>query len=190
MSPKGILDRHHTVGGGEEERLYGRMMSRMLGLFGHRPWVADVVHSAFETFLRKRDTWRGEGSIEAFADAIALNAARDCMRRQRLTAIWDALTSGQDDWPALAPSPEAETADRDRVRRLQAVLEKIGPKLRIPYLLRNVEGMAIEDIARIEGASVQAVRKRITRARAKVHARALKDPVLKEWLAGIEGRSR
>ncbi len=71
--------------------VYERMRTRMLRMFGREPWVEDVAHAAFETFLEKRHTLRDEGSVDAFALRIALNAARDVMRRQRRTTILDDL---------------------------------------------------------------------------------------------------
>lgn len=184
-------DRHVSVVDAKDPEpdhaaIYGRMKARMLGMFGQSPWIQDVIHSAFETFLNKAHTYRGEGSLGAFADAIALNAARDAMRRQRRSSLLLSVFTERPTWPPLTPTPEAETADRDRIRRLQSILESMSPKYRLPYLLHNVENMPISDIARVEGVSEDAIRKRLTRARTEIHRRARKDPVLAEWLEAEE----
>jgi RNA polymerase sigma-70 factor (ECF subfamily) len=167
--------------------IYERMKARMLGMFGQRPWVQDVIQTAFESFLRKEHTFRGEGRIEAFADAIVLNAARDHMRRQKRSSFFLSLFAEHDEWPPLTRTPEAETADRDRIRRLQTILESLGPRYRLPYLLYYVENMPLAEIARVEGVSEEGIRKRITRARARIHSLARKDPVLAEWLETFRG---
>jgi RNA polymerase sigma factor (sigma-70 family) len=154
----------------------------MLRLFGRQPWVKDVLHNAYETFLDKRHTFRGEGTIEAFADSIALNKARDQMRRQQRTAIVHDLLRQSPQWSQIVPTPDVETDLRERMRRLTAIIEGIGPTYRIPYLLYNVENRTVPEIARIEQTTEAAIRKRLTRAREKIYAEARLDPVLAEWL--------
>ncbi len=173
-----------TSAGGRPDHsgIYERMRTRMLRMFGQQPWVQDVVNTAFETFIAKQGMFRGEGTIEAFALSIAMNAARDVMRRQRREAIIELLFYQGRIWPTLDPSPESRTDDRDRVRRLVSILERIKPGLRIPYLLYHVDGMPVAEIAGVEGLSEAAVRKRITRAREAIHRKARQDPVLREWL--------
>lgn len=166
----------------DDSAIYERIRTRMLGMFGQKPWVQDVIQTAFESYLRKKHTFRGEGSIEAFSDSIALNAARDCMRRQKRKHLVLSLFAEHGQWAPLTPTPESETEDRDRIRRLQSILESLGPKYRIPYLLYYVENVKIAEIAEIEGVSEEAIRKRITRARARIRSLARDDPVLAEWL--------
>jgi RNA polymerase sigma factor (sigma-70 family) len=156
------------------------MRTRLLRLFGHEDWIEDALQSAFETFLRKRHQYRGEGSIEAFAQAIALNTARDWMRRQSRSILLHELVADRGAWPPIDPSEQAEHTDR--IRRLGLVLARIGPRYRMPYLLYHVENMPVAEIARIEGATEAAIRKRLSRAREQIHARAMHDPVLAEWL--------
>ena len=174
----------------EREEIYARMMSRMQGLFGRQPWIEDVVHTAFESYLAKSGTFRGEGSVESFADSIVLNAARDVMRRQRRTVMLREIFQVRGDWPAIAPAPDVVAEDRDRLRRLNAILERMGPTTRMPYLLHHVEGASVAEIAGIEGATEDAIRKRITRAGRELRERAGKDPVLAEWLGRNEGKGK
>lgn len=167
------------------DAVYERMRRRMLRLFGHQVWLDDALQSAFEVFLRKRHTYRGEGSIEAFGEAIALNVARDWMRKQRRTILVHEIVAERGAWPSLTPGPAEEAEHRDRIRRLKLVLARLRPGLRMAYLLYHTENRTVAEIAEIEGATEAAIRKRIERARNEIHARARKDPVLKEWLEGM-----
>jgi RNA polymerase sigma-70 factor (ECF subfamily) len=167
-------------------RIYEKMRTRMLRLFGHQPWLQDVIHNAFETFLHKKHTFRGQGTIESFAERIALNTARNQMRLQKRTALVHDLVRQSPQWPGLTPTPEAETEDRDRIRRLTAVLERLRPGYRIPYLLYHVENRSIREIASVVDATEAAIRKRIARAKSQIHKLARKDPVLAEWLDSME----
>lgn len=160
----------------------------MLGLFGHQGWIEDVVNSAFQSFLEARHTLRDEASAQAFADRIALNAARDRMRSQRRRTFLDEIFLGAPTWMPLAPTPDVHTRDRDLIRRLNDVMTHLGPRIRLPYLLYHVEGRTVAEIARIEGATEHAIYKRIARARAEIRRRARQDPVLSEWLDEVGAR--
>jgi RNA polymerase sigma-70 factor (ECF subfamily) len=183
-------ERPSTPDGPEDHAgIYERMGSRMLRLFGHQPWLQDVVQGAFEAFLEKRHTLRDPSRENAFADRIALNHARDEMRRHKRASVVNDIIRTQADWPVLTPTPESVVQDRDRIRRLTVILEKLDPKYRMAYLLYHVQGNTIAEIAEMEGIGEEGVRKRIARARKQIHGRARKDPVLAEWLASMkEGR--
>ena len=157
----------------------------MLRLFGPQAWLDDVLQAAIEAFLRKKHMHRGEGSLAAFAEVIALNTARDWMRRQRRTVLVWELFSERGPWPAPSPGPAEEMEDRDRIRRLTVILERLKPSSRIAYLLYHVENRTVPEIAEIEGASEAAIRKRLSRAREEIHRRARMDPVLTEWLDNV-----
>ena len=190
MSEEGKRPDEGSRPGPDAASVYERMRSRMLRLFGRQPWMEDVLQSAFEVFLRKRHTFRGEGSMEAFADAIAINTARDWMRRQRRSVILHELVSDRGDWPALTPGPAEEAEGRDRIRRLKVILSRLRPKHRMAYLLYYVENRTVAEIASLEGASEDAIRKRIERARQEIHARAGRDPVLADLLDGTKEAER
>jgi RNA polymerase sigma factor (sigma-70 family) len=169
--------------------IYERMQARMLRMFGPQSWLDDVVHSAMETFIRKKHTVRDPSAVQAFADRIAINAARDWMRRQRRTILVAELFTDRGTWDPVSPGPAEEMEDRDRIRRLNLILSRLAPRYRIAYLLYHVENRTVPEIAEIENASEAAIRKRLTRARDQIHARARRDPVLKDWLESI-GREK
>src|ERR1035437_9828809 len=50
---------------------------------GDRDAGRDAVQEAFATAIRKRRSYRGSGSLEAWLWRIALTAARDARRRRR-----------------------------------------------------------------------------------------------------------
>ena len=58
---------------------------------GDRTLGEDAVQEAFAKAVRKRRSYRGRGSLEAWVWRIVINAARDAGRRQRpLVALHDA----------------------------------------------------------------------------------------------------
>jgi RNA polymerase sigma-70 factor (ECF subfamily) len=170
------------------EDIYQRMRRVALRLLGHRDDIDDVVQAAMEAFLKARESYRGEGSIESFAVGIAANVSRNWMRKQRRSILVQEFVAEREQWPDLAQGPEDEVQGRDRLRRLVEILKRLKPKYRTAYVLYHVENRTVAEIAEIEKASESAVRTRILRARREVHRRARRDPVLSEWLAGLGGK--
>jgi RNA polymerase sigma-70 factor (ECF subfamily) len=181
-----------TSSGLDEARLrsvYARVRRTVFRLLGYREDLEDIVQAAMEGFVKSHGSFRGEGSLEGFADAIAANVARTWMRRQRRTVLLREIVAERDAWPDLGEGPEEETQTLDRLRRLTEILEKIKVEYRMACLLYYVENKTVAEIARTEGTSENAIRLRILRGRRAIRRHAGKDPVLAEWLGEI-GESR
>jgi RNA polymerase sigma-70 factor (ECF subfamily) len=172
------------------DAIYRRMRRLAFRLLGTRSDAEDVVQVAMESFLKARQSFRGEGSIEAFADGIVANVARNWMRRQRRGILAREVVADREDWPDRTAGPAEEAENRDRLRRLAEILRRLKPKYRMAYLLYHVEGKTVGEIARIEETSESAVRTRILRARREIQRRAKRDPVLSEWLDAVGGGTR
>ena len=74
------------------------------GIAGDRELGCDAVQEAFASAVRKRRTFRGSGTLEAWVWRIVVNAARDARRRRPAPAC---VTCGVDDDP---PDPRLERA--------------------------------------------------------------------------------
>ena len=127
---------------------------RILGADGE---VDDVVQ---ETFL---DAANGLGRIEdparlrGWLAAIAVRRVhRRLARRARLR--WIGLELG---WLGR---PFSEPKDRERVDALYETLDRISPKYRVPWILSQVEGETLPEVARLCGVSLATVKRRIAHA--------------------------
>jgi RNA polymerase sigma-70 factor (ECF subfamily) len=165
------------------EDIYGRMRRRVFRMFGYRDDLEDIVQAAMEAFVKSRASFRGEGSIEGFADAVAANVARTWMYRHRRSNLVKAMFTEREEWPKLEEGPAEETDRRDKVRRLLEILDDMKPGYRIPVVMYYIEGRTVAEIARTEGITENTAYVRLNRARAQIHERARKDPVLAEMLA-------
>jgi len=95
----------------DEQRLrtiYTRMRRTVLRLLGYREDTEDIVQAAMEGFLKSRAAFRGEGSLEGYADAIAANVARTWMRRHRRNVLMREIVQEREEWPDLGEGPEEE----------------------------------------------------------------------------------
>ncbi len=70
------------------------------GIAGDRELGCDAVQEAFASAVRKRRSFRGQGTLEAWVWRIVINAARDA-RRRRFALVEPAQESSNGHTPAL-----------------------------------------------------------------------------------------
>jgi RNA polymerase sigma-70 factor (ECF subfamily) len=125
----------------------------------------DLLQDTFATLWRKRDQFRGEGSIEGYVRKIAYRTylnARPRLQRARGVAVLDEATA------SAAPSPETRVASRldqgallDRVRR---AVDTLPDDWREPFILFRYEGMSCREVAETMDLTPKAVEIRVARA--------------------------
>ena len=171
----------------ELKAVYGRIRRTVLRLLGYRDDLEDIVQAAMEAFIKARRTYRGEGSIEGFAGAIAANVARTWLRKQRRGIVLREMVAEREKWPKIVEGPAEEVDRIDKLRRLMEILDRIKAEYRIACVLYYIENRPVPEIAGMVGASENAVRLRILRGRRALRKHARKDPVLSEWLSSLGG---
>lgn len=143
----------------------------------------DVVQEAYVRAFRNLDGFRGEARLSTWLTRIALNEALDRMRRRRpnvpLTAIDDA-GGGQESslmslfTGAAAADPE-RSASRAEIRRLvEDAIDALPSAFRTVFVLREIEGMSIEETASELDLKPETVKTRLHRARRQLRS-ALED---------------
>lgn len=149
------------------ELLYRRhvdfVWSRLTRLIGPDPEREDLTQQLFLEVFRHLSRYRGEASFRTYLGRVAVNIACDHLgrRRRRPQAISaDILET------LIAPeaSPEARVEQRQRLQLTWSVLDGIKPKKRVAFILRAVEGMSLEEVSGLVGASVATVAKRVKHA--------------------------
>jgi RNA polymerase sigma-70 factor (ECF subfamily) len=80
------------------------------------------------------------------------------------------------------PTTGPDGPARDLLRRLYRMLDTLSAEDRAAFLLRNIEGFSVLEIAKVTEASPATVKRRIRRAALRVEAFARSDPDLAEYL--------
>lgn len=114
---------------------YGRFRDVVTTITGDRESAHDVVQEAFARALRKRRSFRAEGSLEAWVWRIALRAAREHVGRRPGTSLNGAL-------PAELVGAERDPALADALRMLP-------PKRRLIVFLRYFADLSYSQIAEL-----------------------------------------
>lgn len=135
-----------------------RLAARVL----RRPQEAeDVAQEAFIRAFRNVRSFRGEGQFYTWLYPIVV---RLCLDRQRL-ARWSAEVPDT----LLLGKEEAGTTGEDVESRLlvETLLARLSPPMRAALVLREMEGLEYEEIARALDIPVGTVRSRLNAARAQ-----------------------
>jgi RNA polymerase sigma-70 factor (ECF subfamily) len=163
-SQRGDLDAFNALVLAYQGTVYG-LCYRMLG--GRQP-AEDATQDAFIAAFRAIARFRS-GSFRAWLLRIAANACHDEIRRRR--ARPQARLDAGDDRPAIdvaaADEPLEQRAERlELARCLQEALSTLPEDQRLAVVLRDVQGLAYEEIAEATTASLGTVKSRISRGRA------------------------
>jgi RNA polymerase sigma-70 factor, ECF subfamily len=135
---------------------YGRFRDGVATITGDYESARDAVQEAFARALRKRRSFRGEGSLEAWVWRIALRTAREHAR-----GLPGASLNG---------SIEAALAEPDRDPALAEALRTLPTKRRLIVFLRYFADLSYAQIAELCQVSEGTVGATLAQARAALEA--------------------
>jgi len=126
---------------------------------GHREDAWDAAQEAFLRAFRGLRTFREDASFSTWMTRIAVNAALDVVRRRppHAPVAADVVPAGSD--------PTDEVLRRDQQRRVQQAIAALPADQRAVVVLRDVQGLSYEEIARVLRVPVGTVRSRLSRGR-------------------------
>jgi RNA polymerase sigma-70 factor, ECF subfamily len=179
LAKAGELDAFEALTNRYEQRVYGLAM-RMLR---QEQDAEDVTQQTFLSVLENLEGFRGEASFSTWVLRIASHAALKIIRKRKglNTVSLEEATEPSDTLDSI-PHPEfiadwrqspEHLVDRNEVRRL------LDEKHRLVFLLRDVEGLSIQETAAALDLSEGNVKVRLLRARLQLRedlTRVLGDP--------------
>jgi len=125
----------------------------------------DARDAAQETFLkafRALPRYRHESAFSTWLHRIAVNAALDLVRRRPQVPP---LSLEDVALPAAAGNPEPEAERSELQRRVHQALGWLAPDSRVIIVLRDLQGLAYEEVAEVLRIPIGTVRSRLSRAR-------------------------
>ena len=143
------------------ERLVLVTAVRLLGV------LEDAQDASQEVFLR---LYRNLGKVGASGNLggwlyrVTVNVCHDAARKRRVSApVEDA-----GEVPAPTADPQRAAVETERRRALELSLRMLSEKERAVLVLRDLEGLSTEEVARALGTTEATVRSQISKARVKV----------------------
>ncbi len=175
-----LLEGIRTDTEGTFDELFARYNSMVFHLayriLGDREEALDVSQEVFLIIYRKLNRFRGESSLKTWIFRIAINRASNRCRwwnrlRRRGTVSLDEHLSADRDLDlsqtllAGGISPEENLLLQEKRAEIERWLLRLPMHQRIAVIMRDVEGMSYEEIAKATQASLGTVKSRIARGR-------------------------
>ncbi len=137
---------------------------------------ADLAQEVWIRVYRNLKRLNEPEKFRGWLSRIATNLFYDELRKRRRNAkplSLDAplqLGDSEVDWEIAAddPGPEGNLTTREFYHQLRTAIQDLPEVFRTTIVLREIEGMAYEEIAAITGASLGTVKSRIARARQRL----------------------
>ena len=150
-----------------------------LRMVGRPDDAADITQEAFLRAWEKIRTLR-EAPFKAWLFQIAANLCYDHFRRGRRYGVMpdEDQTSNVVSLGIATPDPQERAEANERNRLVRDSIQALDPDMRIALILRDVNGMAYDEIASVLRVPLGTVKSRIARARAQVQERLQLHPGL------------
>jgi RNA polymerase sigma-70 factor (ECF subfamily) len=151
----------------------------------------DAVQEALMAAHKHLSQFRGQSRMSTWLTAIVRNSALMRLRRrprQIHLSLDEPLEDGKHSfvWERLAdvrPSPEEECRNTELMARLRRCATLLSPALRRTFQLRVIDGLSIDETARLVGLPRGTVKAQLARARTTI-ARHMRPALASRFLRG------
>ena len=161
------------------ERYQRKVFSVALGMLKDKEEAMDVSQEAFVKVYKYLDHFKGDSSFYTWLYRITVNICIDVLRKKNAlkgeqvefdeTVKMDAAEANIGSLGSqLGTNPQKAALRRELAEKINAALQEVPEKHRAILLLREVEGMSYEDIARTLEIPKGTVMSRLFHARLKV----------------------
>jgi RNA polymerase sigma-70 factor (ECF subfamily) len=141
-----------------------RIFLQIYRIVGNVHDAQDLTQEAFIKALQRQDQIRDEQKAAHWLSRIATNTALDFLRRHGRVAFCEITEAPE----SHLETPEATVLRTEERNWLAAGLEKLTPRERAALVLRDVEDLPAEEVARRLDCSKATVRSHIANARIKL----------------------
>jgi RNA polymerase sigma-70 factor (ECF subfamily) len=162
-----------------------RTLRRLLGRNDQD--IEDLAQLAMIELVFTIDRYRGDCSLDAWIATITAHVVyKHIRRRQTERRIFSAISP--DDLVIASPQHHGrDTVLREAIRRVLAHLDGMDEARAWAFVLHDVCGHDLKEIAQITGVTVSAAQTRLVRGRRELHERIQADPELASLVTELEG---
>jgi RNA polymerase sigma-70 factor (ECF subfamily) len=138
---------------------------------GEALWAEDMVQIVFMKAYRGLPGFRHDAGFATWIYRITLNECQNQLRRRGARNVPLEAILGSDEELDASELPDAEHLGRERQRIIQDAVMDLSPKLRTVVVLKYVDGLSYDEIARVLGCASGTVASRLNRALAELETR-------------------
>lgn len=140
-----------------------RLWAVALRTLGDREEAADALQDALLSAYRSAHTYRGEARVTTWLHRVVVNASLDRARRKAVRPTVPLPDTGAE--PA---APGDALADRETALDVEAALAALPPDQRAAIVLVDLQGLPVDEAARVLGVPAGTVKSRCSRGRARL----------------------
>lgn len=148
----------------------GRMYAVALRMCANREDAQDCLQEAMLRVYRAISGFKGESSFSTWVYRITMNTCLDELRKRKnrqTTSLDNLLDMG---W---SPSDDTNVPEKHAIRgeskrMLHAAIENLPEDMRSAIVLRDIEGLSYEEIAKALDINIGTIKSRISRGREKL----------------------
>jgi RNA polymerase sigma-70 factor (ECF subfamily) len=137
-------------------------------LLSNRSEAEEVVQDTYVVGFEQLHNLRNPAALRAWLAQIAISLVRRRLRRARLLRILGLDRSPDDATLAALAAPHLRPEDRAELALVDRMLDRMPTDLRIAWMLRRVEGLALAEVASACARSLATVKRRVAAADALV----------------------
>ena len=142
-------------------------------LLGNREDARDAAQEVFLRAFKYLKGYRPEQDFHGWLYRITVNVCRDMLRTRGRAGAQTSSTDVEREWSALdAIAGDSDTEEAAVVAQQRAIirraLETLPEKERTALVLRDLEGLSTDEVARVMGSRPGTVRSQVSTARGKV----------------------
>ena len=149
-----------------------------MGMLGHPETAMDLTQEAFLRAYQSLDRFRGEAAFFTWLRRIVTNVCLDHLRKaehRTPTTSYDEALGGDEDPDAVGLAGTLEAPDTGVRRKelgaaIEAAMKTLTPEQRAAVVLREVEGLSYEEIAKVLECATGTVMSRLHYARKRLQA--------------------
>lgn len=161
------------------ERLQPVVARTVTRLIGRRdPDFADLSQQALIEIVLHIDRFRGEGSLDGWASVTTAHVVWKHLRRRKLERRLFEELLPEVPFTGEGGSPAREAQWRQVAHLLKDQLDGMNSDRAAAFVLHDVWGYDLREMAEILGVSVAAAQTRLSRGRRELEGRIAKDPAL------------
>ncbi|MHB9012778.1 MAG: RNA polymerase sigma factor [Ignavibacteriaceae bacterium] len=122
--------------------------------------VDDIAQEVFLTVYKNLKRFRFESQFTTWLYRVTINKCKDHLRKIKIRSIFTPIKDEEEDL-GYSTSPD----EKDIAEIVRKAIDQLPEKLKVPLLLKDIEGLSYQEIAESIQCEIGTVKSRIFRAR-------------------------